>query len=81
MGSCVPSLSLRNLQQISAALMYQHAWFGALCGFLYIRAPAKQTARTEEGKKEVTEIAKAASVACTQPVCSSAVKFHIFHSC
>lgn len=80
MGSCVPSLSLSNFQQISAALMYQHACFRALRGFLYIRAPARQTARHEEGKKEVIEFVKATSVACTEPVCSSAVKFRIFYT-
>lgn len=80
MGSCVHSLSLSNFQQISAALMYQHACFKVLCGFLYIRAAARQTARHEEGKKEVTEFVKATSVACTETVCSSAVMFHIFYS-
>lgn len=76
MGSCVPSLSLSNFQQISAALMYQHTCFQALHGFLYITAAA----RHEEGKKEVIEFVKATSVACTEPVCNSAVKFHIFYS-
>lgn len=79
MGSCVHSLSLSNFQQISAALMYQHACFKVLCGFLYIRTAARQTTRHEEGKK-VTEFVKATSVACTETVCSSAVKFHIFYS-
>lgn len=68
MGSCVPSLSLSNFQQISAAAIYQHACFQVLRGFLYIRAAARQTARHAEGKK-VIEFVKARSVACTEPVC------------